>query len=413
MIKHDVIPVPIATQLLDNYQPGSSFFLSSPQRTLLAQGTFSEMPTYEGTEELSSLPKRVTAFLNHVKQSQHNISVVVGAVPFDHTKPAHLTVPTTIQWGDGLHFESTNQKEQSLTSKYEICAIPEPAEYVRGVEQGLNHLESSDLCKVVLSRTLQLTSSTKIDTHQLLYNLARNNTRGYTFAVDLPIQEAEEWPLGVTPPSSRRRTLIGASPELLVSRSGLQVLANPLAGSTARSEDPAEDQQRAAALLASDKDLYEHALVVDAVAAALRPYCNTLDVPSKPSLVQTATMWHLSTEISGELADHSTSALTLAVALHPTPAVCGSPTEMAREVIREIEPFDRGFYAGMVGWCDSNGDGEWVVTIRCAEVDDHSLRLFAGAGVVLGSSPEGELSETTAKFRTMLIGMGLNDEQPR
>ncbi|AJS59354.1 isochorismate synthase DhbC [Paenibacillus sp. IHBB 10380] len=410
MIKHDVIPVTIATQLLDNYQSGSSFFLSSPQRTLLAQGTFLEMPTYEGTEELSSLPERVTAFLNHVKQSQHNVSVVVGAVPFDHRKPAHLIVPTTIQWGDGLHFEPTNQKEQSLTSKYEISAIPEAAEYVRGVEQGLNHLESSGLRKVVLSRTLQLTSSTMIDTHQLLVNLARNNTRGYTFAVDLPIREAEEWPLGVTPPSSPRRTLIGASPELLVSRSGLQVLANPLAGSTARSEDPEEDQQRAAALLSSAKDLYEHALVVDAVAAALRPYCNTLDVPSVPSLVQTATMWHLSTEIRGELADPSTSALTLAVALHPTPAVCGSPTEMAREVIREIEPFDRGFYAGMVGWCDSNGDGEWVVTIRCAEVDDHSLRLFAGAGVVLGSSPEGELSETTAKFRTMLIGMGLNDE---
>ncbi|MGF7045586.1 isochorismate synthase [Paenibacillus sp. DS2015] len=409
MIRQDVIPVTKATQLLDNYQPGSSFFLSSPQRTLLAQGTFSEMPTHEGTEELGSLPERVTAFLTHVKQSQHNVSVVVGAVPFDHTKPAHLIVPMTIQWGDGLHFESMNQKEQTLTSEYEICAIPEPAEYVRGVEQGLKHMESSDLCKVVLSRTLQLTSSTIIDTRKLLYNLARNNTHGhgYTIAVDLPIREVEEMQLGVTPPSSRRRTLIGASPELLVSRSGLQVRANPLAGSTARSEDPAEDQQRAAALLSSDKDLYEHALVVDAVAAALRPYCKALDVPSKPSLVQTATMWHLSTEISGELADPSTSALTLAVALHPTPAVCGSPTEMAREVIREIEPFDRGFYAGMVGWCDSNGDGEWIVTIRCAEVDDYSLRLFAGAGVVVGSSPEGELSETTAKFRTMLMGMGL------
>lgn len=120
-------------------------------------------------------------------------------------------------------------------------------------------------------------------------------------------------------------------------------------------------------------------------------------------------MWHLSTEVRGELADPSTSSVALAASLHPTPAVCGSPTDRAREAIREIEPFDRHFYTGMVGWCNDSGDGEWVVTIRCAEVGERFLRLYAGAGIVAGSKPEAELAETSAKFRTMLQALGLHE----
>ncbi len=100
-------------------------------------------------------------------------------------------------------------------------------------------------------------------------------------------------------------------------------------------------------------------------------------------------MWHLSTEVKGTLLDESISALELASALHPTPAVCGTPTEKAREAIQEIEPFDREFFTGMLGWSDINGDGEWIVTIRCAEVEENSLRLYAGAGIVAESKPEG------------------------
>lgn len=121
-------------------------------------------------------------------------------------------------------------------------------------------------------------------------------------------------------------------------------------------------------------------------------------------------MWHLSTELKGELTDLSVSSLELAAALHPTPAVCGTPTNAAKEAIKQIEPFDRGFFTGMVGWCDADGDGEWVVTIRCAEAEEHALRLYAGAGIVAGSKPEEELAETSAKFRTMLLAMGMNSE---
>jgi isochorismate synthase len=252
---------------------------------------------------------------------------------------------------------------------------------------------------------LHLTSTTTVNIPQLLRNLAQHNTHGYTFAVDVSKSVS-----GEPGPNSKRRTLIGASPELLVSRTGLHLMANPLAGSRPRSEDPLEDQRLAEELLSSAKDLHEHELVVHTVAAALRPYCKIMDVPKQPSLMHTETIWHLSTKITGELASPFTSSLELAVALHPTPAVCGSPTELAREVIREIEPFDRGFFTGMVGWCDANGDGEWAVTIRCAEVEDRSLHLYAGAGVVAGSKPDDELAETAAKFRTMLIAMGLNKE---
>lgn len=205
------------------------------------------------------------------------------------------------------------------------------------------------------------------------------------------------------------RTLIGASPELLISRRGTTIIANPLAGSEPRSADAQIDQARAEQLLESAKDRREHALVIEAVVEALRPFCRELRVPSEPSLINTPTMWHLSTLIEGELSDETTSSIDLALALHPTPAVCGYPRHAARKAIAEIEAYDRGLFTGMVGWCDDSGDGEWVVTIRCAEVASHSIRLYAGAGVIAGSSPEKELAETGAKFNTMLNALGISE----
>ncbi|MEU6357589.1 isochorismate synthase, partial [Streptomyces sp. NPDC047072] len=244
--------------------------------------------------------------------------------------------------------------------------------------------------KVVLARTLELTSGREPDLPAMLRRLARRDPAGYTFAL----------------PSGPGRTLIGASPELLVARTGGRLTANPLAGSAPRSADLAEDVRRAVALLESEKDLHEHAVVVAAVRQALAPYCDRLEVPERPTLVRTAAMWHLSTTVTGELSDPAATALDLASALHPTPAVCGTPTEVARRVLAESEPFDRGPYAGMVGWQDADGDGEWVVTIRCAEAEGRSLRLFAGAGVVAASTPEDETAETAAKFRTFLHAVG-------
>ncbi|MFE8599917.1 isochorismate synthase DhbC [Archangium violaceum] len=390
----------LATQLLESYEAGSSFFFASPKRTLLARGTFATVPHPGGTNALARLPERVAAVLNEAREADHDIPVAVGAVPFDSSIPAQLVVPMTLQRAGPLEFGSDVPAQRPLAERYTVQPVPEPAAYLNGVSRALELMGSGPLRKVVLSRALQLSTATPIDLRQLLRNLARRNPSGYTFAVDLP-------PLQGSAPEAGRRTLIGASPELLVSRSGFQVVANPLAGTTPRSADPVEDQERAAALRVSPKDLHEHAVVIDSVAEALRPYCKNLVVPKEPSLVSTPTLWHLSTRISGELLDPSISSLTLAVAMHPTPAVCGYPAELAHEAIGSIEPFDRGFYTGTVGWCDANGDGQWAVTIRCAEAGENSLRLFAGAGIVAGSKPESELAETEAKFRTMLQAMGL------
>lgn len=390
----------LATRLLEGYEAGSSFFFASARRTLLARGTFATVPHPGGADALERLPERVAEVLADVREAAHDIPVVVGAVPFDGKQPARLVVPMTLQRAGALAFESASPTPSPLAARYSVQPVPEPARYLEGVTRALALMREGPLRKVVLSRSLHLSTPDPIDLRWLLHNLARRNSAGYTFAVDLPPrtegQGAEE-----------RRTLMGASPELLVSRSGTQVLTNPLAGSAARSANPIEDQARATALMASTKDLREHAVVIDAVAEALRPYCKRLEVPATPSLVSTPTMWHLSSRLTGELKDPSLSSLTLAAALHPTPAVCGYPTALAHEAIGAIEPFERGFYTGMVGWCDATGDGQWAVTIRCAEADERSLRLFAGAGIVEGSTPESELAETEAKFRTMLQAMGL------
>ncbi|WP_224366823.1 isochorismate synthase DhbC [Hyalangium versicolor] len=399
MNAHSLAPQALATQLLESYEAGSSFFFASPRRTLLARGTFATVPSSTGADALQQLPGRVAAVLQEAREASHDIPVAVGAVPFDGSVPASLVVPMTIQRAGPLEFGSAGATYIPPAARFTVRPEPRPEEYLNGVAQALQLMQSGPLRKVVLSRSLHLSAATPINLPQLLRNLAQRNPAGYTFAADLPPRSDAT--------GSRQRTLIGASPELLVSRSGLQVLANPLAGTTPRSADPIEDQERAEKLLSSPKDLHEHAVVIEAVAEALRPFCKVLDVPARPSLVSTPTLWHLSSRITGELADPSISSLMLAVAMHPTPAVCGYPTELAHAAIDSIEPFDRGFYTGTVGWCDASGDGQWAVTIRCAEADETSLRLFAGAGIVVGSKPESELAETEAKFRTMLQAMGL------
>ncbi|MCX4966595.1 isochorismate synthase DhbC [Streptomyces sp. NBC_00654] len=375
-----------ATALLDAYTPGARF-LATPSRTLLAHGVHSEVPHGE-----QPLAERVTATLAAARASGHLAPVVIGAIPFDHEAPASLAVPRTVRTAPALTADPLIALPAPApdAADWQVREVPGPAEYEAGVAGAVARMWRGEFSKVVLARTLELTSPGPLDIRGLLERLARRDPSGYTFAL----------------PTSPTGTLLGASPELLVSRRGRRVVANPLAGSTPRSGDLAEDVRRAATLLESAKDLHEHAVVVDAVHQALAPHCSDLTVPAQPTLIRTATMWHLSTTVTGTLASPDTSALELACALHPTPAVCGTPTATARRVIRETEPFDRGFFTGMVGWGDAEGDGEWVVTIRCAEAGEHGLRLYAGAGVVAASQPESETAETAAKFRTFLDAVG-------
>ncbi|MDO5693092.1 MAG: isochorismate synthase [Pseudomonadota bacterium] len=388
-----------AEELIALHDARTSFFLATARHAVLAQGLFARVPPCR-----EGLDAGVRRALLQAHDAGHQAPVVVGAVPFDVRQPAALSVAHAV-----LRTSPSAPTAHQTTPPNDTCGaivapgprgeappliaspVPEAAFYVRGVARAVERIRADALDKVVLARALDVKAGQPFDVRALLARLRADNPRGYTFAVRV----------------GQERQLIGASPELLVSRCNGVVRANPLAGSAARSTDPVEDLRRARALLQSAKDLEEHRLVVDAVAQGLSPLCRGLDVPGTPSLLATPTMWHLSTEVTG-ISD--ADALTLALALHPTPAVCGYPRDAARELIAQTEPFDRGFYAGMLGWSDLHGDGEWIVTIRCADISGAHARIYAGAGVVAESSPQSELAETAAKFRTMLNALGLADE---
>jgi isochorismate synthase len=219
----------------------------------------------------------------------------------------------------------------------------------------------------------------------LAHRLRAVNPDAYTFAV--PTADG---------------VLVGASPELLVSRFGREVRSNPLAGSAPRSGDPEEDRANAEALRASPKNREEHAIVVEAIAGTLGPFCEDLTWDPQPVALATPNVWHLSTRFHGVLREPSANVLELVAALHPTPAVAGVPTDEALKLIDDLEPFDRGSYAGPVGWVDADGDGEWAVALRCAELDGSRATLYAGAGIVADSEPELEIDETDRKFRAFL-----------
>ncbi|MBU2711117.1 isochorismate synthase DhbC [Zooshikella harenae] len=387
------------------HQQQTPFFFTTANYSLLTSGS-------QATVNLALNDHTVLSTIQGVladAQARGNENpLIVGAIPFAVDAPMHLWVPTTVNWGKPLpvaqkntasDVELNNNISSENSNNYAIQHMPLPEMYMQGVENALQRFKQSDLSKVVLSRALDITLPQQLDMPHLLSKLAQHNRAGYTFAVSLPadLQHSEHC-----------KTLVGASPELLINKQGATIRSNPLAGSAARSADKNEDQQRANALLQSTKDQHEHALVIQSVNSAIAPFCKHLSVPEQPSLIHTETLWHLSTDIYGELDNPATTVLELASALHPTPAVCGFPENHARDAIAEIEPFDRGFFTGMVGWMDSQGNGEWVVTIRCAEVDALRLRLFAGAGVVSGSIPQHELKETATKFKTMLNAVGLN-----
>jgi isochorismate synthase len=195
---------------------------------------------------------------------------------------------------------------------------------------------------------------------------------------------------------------VGASPELLVSRTGDVVRSQPMAGSAPRSGDPSADARLAAGLLASAKDREEHQITIDVAHDTLLPWCSYLDALAEPTVVPVANVQHLATLVEGRLSSPAPSALALARALHPTPAVGGSPTDEALRVMAELEGLDRDRYAGPVGWVDAAGNGRFAVGIRSAEVSGSTARLFAGVGVVADSDPDAELAETRVKLQALL-----------
>jgi isochorismate synthase len=357
-----------------------TFVLSGPGGTLVAEGTRADYPN-------------VAAARAALRQG--TTPIIVGALPFDRSQPAALLAPRTHAFFDALPLWPSRPVPPVRVA----ATVPAPEEHRARIRRALAALNDPDtaLRKVVLARALDLVGDDALDIPTLLTRLAVADPAAYVYAADLSA--------GGTRYAGS--ALVGASPELLVARSGERVACQPFAGSAPRSPDPDTDRANGAALAASAKNRLEHALVVDAMRKALDPMCVDLQIAPTPQLSRTAALWHLSTPITARLRETSTTALDLALALHPTPAVGGVPTEDAVAMIAELEG-DRGFYAGAAGWCDRHGDGRWVVAIRCAQLsaDRRSARAHSGGGIVADSDATDELAETTTKFTTILSALG-------
>ncbi len=251
-------------------------------------------------------------------------------------------------------------------------------EYVALVRDVVARISAGEVEKVVMARDARASIPADADRRALLLALSEAYPDTLTFAVD---------------------GLVGASPETLVSVHAREAHARVLAGSRARGSGAADDAAAATALATSTKDLDEHAFAVQSVLRALRPHALAVEASDTPFTLKLANLWHLATDVEVELSEDA-SGLDLVAALHPTAAVAGSPTDAALELIAALEPFDRGRYAGPVGWIDQDGDGEWVIALRCARIDDDgTVTAYAGAGIVADSDPESELAETRMKFR--------------
>ena len=261
----------------------------------------------------------------------------------------------------------------------------ERAGWDAAVRGALEAIGEGRVSKVVLARTLDLVTERRLDPIEVVHHLWQENRGSHVFYF-----EPEEG-----------CAIAGAAPEMVTTVSRGRFHATAVAGTVARGETPAEQERLAQQLLASEKEGVEHRIALDDMVARLGPLADDIWAQPEPHVLTLARLQHLETEIRARLPE-GTSALTVLEALHPTPAVCGLPRDAALEFLDEEEPFERGWYAGPVGWFDLDGNGVFVPALRCAVVRDLRWRLFAGAGIVAGSDPGLEWDETSIKFEPML-----------
>ena len=304
-------------------------------------------------------------------------SGVAGAGPADESDVAGDAFPP-------LEIPEPTPKRRVPRVTFEPGAVP-PSAYEAKVAEAVRRIDGGELEKVVLARQLVGELHEEDGLRAVINRLAEDYPDTWVFAVD---------------------GLIGASPETLVRVDHGTVSARVLAGTTSRGAGEASDRERAVALAASHKDLAEHALAVASAVQRLEPHTARLDASPEPFTLQLPNLWHLATDLKGTLGDGSSS-LDLVSAVHPTAAVAGTPRLAALAVLAELEGFDRGRYAGPVGWIDGDGDGEWAIALRCAQVEpDGAVAAYAGCGIVHDSMPADELAETLMKFRPIVEAFG-------
>lgn len=271
------------------------------------------------------------------------------------------------------------------TGRVEIASARPPGEFERTIETATERIAAGEMSKIVLAREVVATAAGAHDTAAVFGALREQFPSCFCFCCGTP-----------------EAAFLGASPELLLRRSGASVSTVALAGSTRRSSDPAVDDHLGEQLLRSDKDRREHAIVAERIERALRPHSVWVETAPEPEIVKVANIQHLATPVVAQLAEPR-SAIELAGLLHPTPAVGGEPWSAAAEAtIADLEQMDRGWYAGPVGWMDATEDGEFCVALRSALLRDREAHLYAGVGVVAGSDPAAELAETEVKLQALL-----------
>jgi salicylate biosynthesis isochorismate synthase/menaquinone-specific isochorismate synthase len=270
------------------------------------------------------------------------------------------------------------------TAEPRIASVLPPERFERSVAQGVRQIRAGQLEKVVLAREVVVEAPSAHDPAVVYGALRESFGSCFCFCCGSP-----------------EGAFLGASPELLVRRSGAGAATVALAGSTRRSADPSVDDHLGEQLLRSAKDRGEHRIVVRRIERALSPHSVWVEAASEPALVKVANIQHLATPIHAQLAEPR-SAVELAATLHPTPAVGGEPRDRALAAIEDLEELDRGWYAGPVGWMDAAEDGEFCVAIRSALLRDRTARLFAGNGIVADSEPAAELAETEVKLGALL-----------
>jgi menaquinone-specific isochorismate synthase len=274
-----------------------------------------------------------------------------------------------------------------------LPGILSEAEWKNAVARSVAHINAGDLSKIVLARDIVASLGSPVSAAQVLRELALRYRSCWTYSVD---------------------GLIGSTPEMLIKVEHGVARARVLAGTLDRASAPADDPEYPQRVLAgSDKQRHEHQIAIDSLTRHLEPFTSSMTSHTEPFVLELPNVWHLASDVAADLAPGADggipTSLALVEALHPTAAVCGFPTSVAGELISELEHMDRGPYAGPVGWMDAAGNGEWGIALRGAVIEDpHTVRLYAGCGIVAGSNPAAELAETWSKFRPMLEALDLD-----
>jgi len=288
---------------------------------------------------------------------------------------------------DLLDLEATRVKAPPAR-KLEVKPLRNPVAWTAAIESAAARLRAGEAEKVVLAREVMARGDGVV----AAATVARSLRAAYPSCFIYLVTGADG------------TALVGASPELLVRRTGTKAFAQPMAGSVARGANEADDERLAHQLEASAKDGAEHRLVADFVVDALRSFAETVSARAS-EVVRFTNIQHLATTVTADLRKPAADALELAAALHPTPAVGGWPRDAADKMIDELEAMERGWYAGAVGWVDARGDGEFAVALRCGLLWEDGARLYAGVGVMPDSDAARELDETDLKFKVLLTAL--------